>query len=97
MRVIAWGFIIAIVGFYIATFFATLFACDPWKKNIYPIIPGKCINKYAIAVASAALNILVDVAACIMPLKEVVKLKISRSDKIQVIAVFAAGILYVSH
>ncbi|KAI9746903.1 MAG: hypothetical protein M1815_004892 [Lichina confinis] len=89
---LTWFVIFTIVGFYFAAFFVVLFACRPWNKKLNPLIPGKCINSIAIAVLSSIHNIIIDLAAFLLPIREVLKLRISRREKIQLTAVFAAGL-----
>ena len=91
---LTWFVIFTIVGFYFAAFFVVLFACRPWSKKLNPLIPGKCINSIAIAVLSSIHNIIIDLVAFLLPIREVLKLRISRREKIQLTAVFAAGLLY---
>lgn len=92
-RRFAWAVIVFIAAFYVASALVVLFSCQPWKKRLNPLLPGKCVNTYYIAVSSTIHNIIVDIIAFILPIGKVLQLKISSREKIQVMAVFAAGFL----
>ncbi len=95
-RLIAWAVIGINAAYFTAAFFACLFSCNPWKKALYPHLRGHCINQYHLALGGSVLTILTDIVACLLPVRDVVKLRMSRFQKFQVIAVFAAGLLYAS-
>lgn len=58
---------------------------------------GKCLNLRALAYASAAFNITLDVAIILLPIRDIVGLNLSQKNKLQVLSMFAVGILSVLH
>lgn len=45
--------------FYIAIFFALIFACNPQEAIWNPMIPGKCIDQQDVFVITAVVNVFV--------------------------------------
>lgn len=92
MKWLSWFMISFIVTFHIASVLAVAFSCNPRRKILNPLVPGKCINRYHLAIANAALNIFTDLMAFALPIRPVMGLNTSRRQKLQVLAVFATGL-----
>ncbi|KAI9749034.1 MAG: hypothetical protein M1815_002773 [Lichina confinis] len=93
LRTVAWLLLASLVLFHIAAFFAVAFQCTPLKKWFNPLLEGKCINHMALGKASAAQNIFIDVSAFLLPIPEILKLRISTRKKAQLVALFSLGLL----
>ena len=96
VRRVSWFMVAFTAAFHLASLVVIIFACSPRSKLLNPLIPGKCINKHHLSTPSAGLNIFTDVVAFVLPIKAVLDLNASRHQKIQVLALFATGLLYVS-
>ena len=75
----------------IALFCALTFSCTPLKATWDITIPGKCIDRTAVYVALAALNIITDVVLLIVPIPMVIKLQMPTVQKIGVTILFTLG------
>ena len=93
LRTFAWLLLAFIVLFHIAAFFAVAFQCTPPEKWFNPLLKGKCIDHMALGKASAGQNIFIDVSAFLLPIPEILKLKISTRKKAQLVALFSLGLL----
>jgi hypothetical protein len=84
--------IVITLGSNIGIFFSSIFACSPiamgWDLSI---TTGTCINRTSLFEATAALAVICDVLIIAIPIPMVVKLKMSRSKKIGLIAMFVVG------
>jgi hypothetical protein len=69
-----------------------IFQCSPtayaWDKTIHG---GKCLNMNALTYAGAAFAAIHDILTLALPVNELRKLKLSRTKKIGVIAMFIVG------
>jgi hypothetical protein len=90
----------AVMGFVVAYFvtfmFVLAFQCTPtsfvWLQWREPG-QGRCINVNAGSWALAAITILLDLAILSMPVPVVLRLQISRQQKLQVLSMFGVGSL----
>ncbi|KAJ4418763.1 hypothetical protein N0V82_005328 [Gnomoniopsis sp. IMI 355080] len=85
----------AIAGF-ILTFGCTfiivgLLQCTPMEKIWEPTHPGTCLNTTAIFLSNAGLHIFSDVMLLILPITQVVKLKVELVMKLSLISIFMLG------
>ncbi|PGG96560.1 hypothetical protein AJ79_09540 [Helicocarpus griseus UAMH5409] len=76
----------------LAFILATVWQCDPvaafWDKDI----PGSyCIDSHAFWLAYSVINIVTDVVMLILPVQEVLRLKLRRRDKCALVFVFTLG------
>ncbi|KAF2097474.1 hypothetical protein NA57DRAFT_77731 [Rhizodiscina lignyota] len=75
----------------IAYILATIFQCTPvsgtWNKTINP----KCINSEAFWISYATINIFTDLVLLILPVRQVMRLKLSRLEKLGLCLVFCTG------
>lgn len=70
-----------------------VFTCSPVQKLWQPDIPGQCIYPVARWIANAASAIMTDVAIILLPATQLVRMTLSRMDKIGVTLVFVQGFL----
>lgn len=82
--------------FYLADTIVKIFECTPrhkiWEKNA----EGSCININIPILVTSAINVASDFMILLLPIACVLKLKLmTRTKKLGVLAIFAAGSLYV--
>ncbi|GAW21830.1 hypothetical protein ANO14919_113550 [Xylariales sp. No.14919] len=78
--------------FYLAIFFAFVFACVPRSKITNPTLPGRCISTNASILATSAINVVSDISILIIPTVAVWNLQLTPRKKFGVSVVFAVGI-----
>ncbi|KAJ5670924.1 hypothetical protein N7507_000051 [Penicillium longicatenatum] len=83
----------AVVGGYsIAIVFALIFACNPisrsWDSSI---TEGYCINRNGLYIATAATNIVTDIALILVPIPLVMGLQMPRRQKLGLLILFVVG------
>ena len=82
------------VAFCFAYFFVILFQCHPIAFYWDPTIPnGSCENQTQIFLASACLNLVLDVIIVLMPIPLVWSLQMSTLRKAAVTAIFGMSIM----
>ena len=70
-----------------------LFGCTPIDKYWNTTTPGHCIPETKIGLFYGSMNFLTDVLIFVLPLPMVLRLKLSRENKLGVILVFMGGIM----
>lgn len=82
--------------YFVSFMFVLGFECTPvsffWTQWRDPLA-GRCININAGGWAAAAINIVLDIAILTMPVPVIMKLQISRQQKLQVLSMFGVGSL----
>jgi hypothetical protein len=73
--------------------FAAIFSCNPIRGFWDFEIESKCIDALVYYWAQSICNIVIDVYILFLPLFMIVRLSISRSQKVAVSGIFAIGIL----
>ena len=87
------GLIAVQLSFMIAAVLLLCLTCRPYESKWDFTIPGKCINKYAIDLSSAAVQLASDVAILFLTQKVIWGLHLSMKKKIGVSVVFSLGLL----
>ncbi|TGO65120.1 hypothetical protein BCON_0004g01020 [Botryotinia convoluta] len=83
-----------VVGHSFALIFALIFLCKPLAMNWdYDIIDGTCIDRTAIYIATAALNVATDIALLALVVPMIVDLQMPRIQKVGLIVIFMVGSL----
>lgn len=82
-----------VVGYSIALIGVLMFSCRPIAKAWDYAAPGTCINRPAVYVATAVINIVTDLAILTLPIPMVAKLKLPLQQKIGLACMFAVGSL----
>jgi hypothetical protein len=86
------GLMTAMVCFYVSTDIAKIFECTPrakiWDKNV----EGSCINESVLLNTSGFFNTITDFIILILPIHSVLKLQLSQTRKLLVVAVFTFGL-----
>lgn len=85
------------VVFYVICTFLEIFGCQPREKLWNLSLPGKCIDITVLNIASASVNFVSDLVILLLPQKIIWGLHMSVSKKLGVAALFAVGLLQVSH
>jgi len=72
---------------------ASTASCRPYKRIWDKTIPGKCINSLILTMASAGVNVLLDVAILALPQNLIWRLQMGMKRKIGISAIFGMGVL----
>lgn len=83
-------------GWFIGVFFPVLFQCTPVDKAWDTLKPGHCIALKPFLWGNSISNTVLDYSILFLPMLPVLKLKMSRIQKLLVLASFSLGSLYVS-
>ena len=94
MRLSIDGGIIFVLAAYTALFFATIFECDPIRKDWYSRITGHCFKPKRLPYTSGGINVLSDLYVLILPIPCVWGLNMRLSRKLRLISIFGLGVLY---
>ncbi|PVH91113.1 hypothetical protein DM02DRAFT_479113, partial [Periconia macrospinosa] len=86
-----WVFIAIIIGFTLATVGGGIFVCTPVQKFWKPEVEGHCINKSALWLAHAMMNIITDLMIIILPMPVIRSLQLKPSQKYLLMGIFAFG------
>ena len=81
--------------FYTAGLLVEIFQCNPIRKAWRTFLPGTRINQGTAQLASAVFNTFSDFAILILPMRAIWELKLPSGQKMGVLAVLGAGLLYV--
>jgi hypothetical protein len=100
MKWIVMGVICFTIAYFLTFFFALIFECRPlshyWHILVVPEgTGGVCADEGDLVVISGIINVLIDVVIFILPIKTVIDLKIALVQKLQVLAIFAAGLFVI--
>lgn len=83
-----------VTAYTIAITLSNLFACRPiraaWDINI---VDKQCINRSALYIVTAVLNITTDITMLVLPIPVVMPLQMSKRQKVEVLGIFALGSL----
>lgn len=83
-----------VIGSCVGVVVSLLAACKPFAKNVdVTVKEGQCLNKAALYIATAALNIITDLMVIALPIPMVLGLQMSRSRKVMLILLFSVGIM----
>ncbi|RYO94431.1 hypothetical protein DL766_002779 [Monosporascus sp. MC13-8B] len=88
-----WRIVLAVcsVIWWILITFVTIFQCNPIRKAWEFELPGECHPYLYLFIAIQVLNIVLDCAILVLPISAVMKLQMSRANKIGVAGIFALG------
>lgn len=80
-----------VFGYSVAITFALIFACRPLVKTWDASIPGHCINRPAIYVMTAVVNIGTDVVILLLSIPIASKLRLPLVQKVGIVCMFGVG------
>ncbi|KAM3453642.1 hypothetical protein MY3296_003673 [Beauveria thailandica] len=84
-----------VVCWAISSSFLFTFICKPVEKLWIPELPGTCINEVGVWLANASSTIFSDIVILILPIPQIWRLHLKRSEKTGLTMVFGLGFLYV--
>lgn len=76
---------------YIAFQVVACFDCVPPRKVWNPLIKGQCVNSFAVVIAAAVLDSLLDFSVMILPIGVLKRLQMSMRRKINLAMIFVNG------
>ena len=68
-----------------------VFQCNPVRKQFEPDLPGHCVAITTLWLSGAIPSVIVDFVLLVLPLPMLWRLKMKRSSRILIMAVFASG------
>ncbi|KAJ4391023.1 hypothetical protein N0V93_004636 [Gnomoniopsis smithogilvyi] len=68
-----------------------LLQCTPMEKIWMPTVEGTCLNTTAIFLANAGLHIVSDIALLLLPVTQVIKLRVELVVKLSLVSIFMLG------
>ncbi|KAH6604495.1 putative PTH11-type G-protein coupled receptor protein [Trichoderma cornu-damae] len=84
-----------VMAWVICITFLFIFICVPVQKLWYPEIPGHCINQVGTWIANASSTIITDLAILILPIPQIWKLQLRKTEKIGLTFAFGLGFFVV--
>ena len=82
--------------FYLCSTFITIFSCSPRQAFWNPLIKDfRCINNNIRISFTCSYNMVSDIVILILPSRAVCKLRIPTRKKVEIVLLFAVGLLYV--
>ncbi|KAI1084251.1 hypothetical protein F5B20DRAFT_524169 [Whalleya microplaca] len=87
---ISWGFGIFIVAYNLALIFVTAFECVP-LSSMWTGAPGKCFNTLPPFTTLGIVNVVTDVGILTLPIRHVLLLRLTVTQRIQVCGIFLLG------
>jgi hypothetical protein len=84
-----------LVMFYVSITIVKFSQCTPREKIWNRKLPGKCINVNNLLNVSGMFNFLTDVLILLIPVKSVWNLQMKTKRKLQIVAIFTVGAVYV--
>lgn len=81
-----------VTGYSFALIFVLIFSCRPIQMGWdAAITDGECVNRPAVYIATAIVNIVTDLCILVLPIPMVAKLKMPRRQKLGLMAMFIIG------
>ncbi|KAJ4246633.1 hypothetical protein NW762_013576 [Fusarium torreyae] len=81
-----------VAGYNLAIFLVIIFGCTPFKKSWdITITEGKCVNRPAVYIFTAALGILSDLVLLVMPMPMILRLQMPQRQKAGLVLLFVIG------
>ncbi|QUC22484.1 uncharacterized protein UV8b_06725 [Ustilaginoidea virens] len=91
----AWVVGIFVWAWVICITFLFIFICVPVQKLWYPQIPGRCINQVGTWISNALSTILTDLIILLLPLPQIWKLQLRKTEKMGLTLAFSLGFFVV--
>ncbi|KAM5360512.1 hypothetical protein ACJZ2D_013688 [Fusarium nematophilum] len=90
-----WAIIIVQAAWVVMTLLIGLLICTPIQKNWDPTAEGRCGDQIAGYTAVSIVNVIVDIAMCILPLPMIWGLQVKKPYKMALFGIFSIGIVSV--
>ena len=81
------------LAFYVAILFTIVFECSPISEVWNLFYGDHCINRNVVLVATGAVNVFSDLLNLLLPVWATWHLQMASKRKVNIVAVFATGIL----
>ncbi|KAF5001739.1 hypothetical protein FDECE_10872 [Fusarium decemcellulare] len=91
--IFTWVIIVVQAAWMIMTLLIGLLICRPIQKNWDPTVEGTCGDQIAGYTAVSIVNVIVDVAMCILPLPMIWGLQVKKPYKMALFGIFSIGIV----
>lgn len=91
-RVVVYVVMAVVAGYSFALVFVLIFSCRPIQMGWDAMITdGKCVNRPAVYIATAVVNIVTDLFILVIPVPMVSKLQMPKQQKLGLICMFVIG------
>ncbi|KEF54305.1 uncharacterized protein A1O9_09471 [Exophiala aquamarina CBS 119918] len=91
-KMISWGVIAFVICYCTAAVCTSIWQCDPIEKAWRKTLPGHCIKIGILWYVNSVFTLLADLMLIILPMNQIVRLKLPLSQKIGLAFVFSLGI-----
>ncbi|KAJ0120563.1 hypothetical protein J7T55_015292 [Diaporthe amygdali] len=91
---IVYGVMGIVVAYWIGTFWADAFLCDPPRKAWDITTPGTCGNANMMYTAMASADLIIDIIVILLPMPILWRLQLRTSRKVLLTAIFGLGLMY---
>ncbi|GAB7351069.1 hypothetical protein MBLNU459_g1546t1 [Dothideomycetes sp. NU459] len=92
MRAATYALLAALVPALLWGLFGAVFLCSPVAKLWLPAaLPGRCRSTRTYWISTAAVNIVLDFAVFVVPLRPITRLRLARKQKLGLVVVFLVG------
>ena len=93
-RYATYGVMVLVVGYLLCNFITQLAGCKPISKFWSPATPGYCYNAIKADLTFGSMNWISDLAIFALPWPVVLKMRLTRREKVGVVIVFMSGAWY---
>lgn len=95
LKIAIYALMAFVTAYVLAGELSLLFGCRPVKKIFNQDIPGECVNIQHHILSQVAFNFASDLFIVIAPFPTIWKMNLPIRQKLEVVAVFGAGLVYV--
>ena len=92
-RMVIWGTIALVVGYYVAAFFVSIFQCTPVSKSWHTKEPGTCVDLDEFRYYNASVNIITSVLVIFTPLPALSKMRQTRPEITELMGLILLGLV----
>lgn len=92
-RYATWAVMFLVFGYLFSNVLTLAFGCTPIDKYWNTTTPGHCIAETKAGLVYGTLNFVSDIVIFVLPLPMVLRLQLSRENKLGVIFVFMVGVM----
>lgn len=92
---VVYGVMAIVIAYWMGTFWADAFLCDPPRKAWEVAIPGKCGNSNMMYTAMASADLIIDIIVILLPMPILWTLQLRTSKKILLTAIFGLGFIII--
>ncbi|KAL2285552.1 hypothetical protein FJTKL_08193 [Diaporthe vaccinii] len=92
---VVYGVMAMVIAYWMGTFWADAFLCDPPRKAWEVAIPGTCGNSNMMYTAMASADLIIDIIVILLPMPILWTLQLRTSKKILLTAIFGLGFIII--